>query len=283
MKLEVAKIAELHVYPIKSCAGVRLQEARLTALGLEHDRLFMLVDAVTGAFHSQRECPRLCLVQPEIGQSALSLSAPQMPVITVSLDCRSDERCVVGIWDELCSGWDAGDLAAGWFSQFLDRQCRLVAYGERTRRSSLKKEMTVSVADGYPLLGVSRESLRDLNSHITAGGGRAVPMGRFRPNIVFGLGSNGRPYEEESIDWDTLFIGNRNVILKSGPVCFRCALTLVDQETGRRDNKGEPLRTLARFSQAPNGSIFGRYFMGKSSNNAEECPAVLHVGDAVKL
>ncbi|OGZ54798.1 MAG: hypothetical protein A3H64_02575 [Candidatus Ryanbacteria bacterium RIFCSPLOWO2_02_FULL_45_11c] len=282
MKLEVAKIAELHVYPIKSCAGVRLQEARLTALGLEHDRFFMVVDAVTGAFLSQRECPRLCLVQPEIGQSALSLSAPQMPVITVSLDCRSDERCVVGIWDELCSGWDAGDLAAGWFSQFLDRQCRLIAYGDRTRQSSyFKKEIPVSFADGYPLLGVSRESLRYINSRITAGGGRAVPMNRFRPNIVFELGSNGRPYEEESINWDALFIGNRDVFLKPGPVCFRCALTLIDQETGCRDSKGEPLRTIARFRQAPNGIVFGRYFMGKS--NEGEDPAVLRVGDAVKL
>lgn len=272
MGIEVAKIAELYVYPIKSCAAVRLQEARLTALGLEHDRLFMVVDAVTGVFLSQRECPRLSLVQSEIGQNTLSLSAPRMPGITILFDDQSEEKHGVMIGDEPCSGWDAGYPAAGWFSQFLDRSCRLVSYGDRKRKSSYVEgeEMPVSFADRYPVLGVSQESLCCLNSRITAGGGRAVPMNRFRPNIVFKLGNNTRSYEEESIDWDTLFVGDRNVVLKPGPVCFRRTLTLVDQETGCLDREGEP-----------NGVIFGRYFMGKS--HKEENSAVLRVGGAIKL
>jgi uncharacterized protein YcbX len=37
-------VARLFVYPVKSCAGVEVQEAVLTEAGLEYDRAWMLVD-----------------------------------------------------------------------------------------------------------------------------------------------------------------------------------------------------------------------------------------------
>ena len=39
-----AHISSLHIYPIKSCAGIALQSAELTRAGLAHDRRWMLVD-----------------------------------------------------------------------------------------------------------------------------------------------------------------------------------------------------------------------------------------------
>jgi uncharacterized protein YcbX len=39
-----AIISALWVYPVKSCAGVQLQEAVLTETGLEFDRAWMVVD-----------------------------------------------------------------------------------------------------------------------------------------------------------------------------------------------------------------------------------------------
>ncbi|MGI4855903.1 MAG: MOSC N-terminal beta barrel domain-containing protein, partial [Janthinobacterium lividum] len=35
----------LHVYPIKSCAGIALSDAQLCLTGLAYDRSWMLVDA----------------------------------------------------------------------------------------------------------------------------------------------------------------------------------------------------------------------------------------------
>ena len=40
-----ATIARLFVYPVKSCAGVELDEALLIETGLEFDRAWMVVDA----------------------------------------------------------------------------------------------------------------------------------------------------------------------------------------------------------------------------------------------
>ncbi|HSV69890.1 MAG TPA: MOSC N-terminal beta barrel domain-containing protein, partial [Methylibium sp.] len=54
-------IASLHVYPVKSCAGVTLDETLLIETGFEFDRAWMVVDA-DGEFVSQRELPRMALV-----------------------------------------------------------------------------------------------------------------------------------------------------------------------------------------------------------------------------
>jgi hypothetical protein len=60
------RIARLFVYPVKSCAGVELQEAVLTETGLELDRAWMVVDE-QGEFVSQRELPRMALISPNCG------------------------------------------------------------------------------------------------------------------------------------------------------------------------------------------------------------------------
>ena len=58
-----ACVTALNVYPVKSCAGTPLVEARLGPRGIEHDREFMLVDP-SGRFLTQREVPRMALVRP---------------------------------------------------------------------------------------------------------------------------------------------------------------------------------------------------------------------------
>ena len=57
-----AIISGLYVYPIKSCAGVAVQDAILTETGLEFDRAWMVVDG-QGEFLTQRELPRMALIQ----------------------------------------------------------------------------------------------------------------------------------------------------------------------------------------------------------------------------
>ena len=48
-----ARIARLFVYPVKSCAGVELQDALLTETGFDLDRAWMVVDA-EGQYLTQR-------------------------------------------------------------------------------------------------------------------------------------------------------------------------------------------------------------------------------------
>ena len=54
-------IASLFVYPVKSCRGIALLQARLTPRGLQYDREWMVVSR-DGRFLTQREAPRLALV-----------------------------------------------------------------------------------------------------------------------------------------------------------------------------------------------------------------------------
>jgi uncharacterized protein YcbX len=63
--MAVARIASMHVYPVKGCGGVAFSSADVAVTGLVvdgiGDREWMIVDA-TGRFVTQREYPRLALV-----------------------------------------------------------------------------------------------------------------------------------------------------------------------------------------------------------------------------
>jgi len=37
-------ISQLWIYPLKSCRGIRVDSAQLSAFGFEHDRIYMLVE-----------------------------------------------------------------------------------------------------------------------------------------------------------------------------------------------------------------------------------------------
>src|SRR5215218_11416607 len=82
--VENITLSGLYVYPIKSCAGVSLQGADLSATGLRHDRRWMLVDE-TGEFMSQRAHPRIALISTRLAPECLIVSAPGMPELEISL------------------------------------------------------------------------------------------------------------------------------------------------------------------------------------------------------
>ena len=56
-------ITELHTYPIKSCAGLSHSAIEFDERGPLWDRRWMLVEP-DGMFVTQRELPRLALIQP---------------------------------------------------------------------------------------------------------------------------------------------------------------------------------------------------------------------------
>lgn len=71
-------IDQLWIYPVKSCAGTRLQRVRLLPHGLDGDRAWMVVDA-DGQFLTQRDVPAMALVQPQLHGTDLVLTAPGLP------------------------------------------------------------------------------------------------------------------------------------------------------------------------------------------------------------
>ena len=124
-----ARIARLFVYPIKSCAGVELSEALLTETGLDLDRAWMVVDS-EGEFLTQREAPRMALIQPAFkrGGTELQLRAPGMLALHLLVDAV-EAPTRVRVWNDVVPAYDMGDIAAQWFTDFLGLNARLQAQG----------------------------------------------------------------------------------------------------------------------------------------------------------
>lgn len=264
-------LAALHVYPVKGLKGIDLTEARCTDRGLEHDRRWLVVDP-DGEFLSQREVPRMATIWTEVGETALTLSAPDMPPVDVPLDPRPATAMRVQVWNSTCDAVPVSPLADAWISEYLGTPCRLVYMPETTRRYSnpvyAPGDKLVSFADGYAYLVTTEASLADLNSRLTARGAAAVPMNRFRPNLVV---AGATAFAEDG--WKELRIGE--VVLRAAKPCGRCQVTTTDQTTGEVTGP-EPLATLGTFR---NHERFGTMF---GLNLVTVTPGVVRVGEALQ-
>lgn len=241
------KLTGLFVYPVKSLRGISLDRAHVDALGLLHDRRFMVVDE-SGRFLSQRTLPRMAQVATAIAEQHLILSTEAGAEHRVPLCATGAPLTTVSVWGSHgLQAEDCGPEASEWLSEVLQTPCRLVRSGDAFDRAVSKAGYArpgdrVGFADAFPFLIAGEESLLDLNQRIEEGGGTPVPMNRFRPNFVF---SGGDPFEEDR--WERVRIGE--MTFRSGGPCVRCIMTTTDQHTGQRGK--EPLKTLARFRRDP--------------------------------
>ncbi len=236
------RLIGLRRYPVKSCRGEDLDVAEVEPWGLIGDRRWMLVDP-DGEVVTAREANRLVLVMPEITDRGLHLTSPGSPDLVVDRP-ETAPLVDVKIWDDRLQARVADESAADWFSQVIGRPLRLVYLDDPRRRpvnpAYGATDDTVSLADAYPLLLATEESLAQLNTWI-ADGPRAddgpVPMLRFRPNLVV----RGAPAFAEDT-WRRIRVGE--VAFRVVKLCDRCVLTTIDPMTALRTK--EPLVSLAR-------------------------------------
>ena len=71
----MTRVTGLFTYPIKSCKGTALDQMTFGATGPLWDRHFILIDE-DGTFITQREEPKLCMVEPKIAEGKLDVVAP---------------------------------------------------------------------------------------------------------------------------------------------------------------------------------------------------------------
>jgi uncharacterized protein YcbX len=260
-------ISELFVYPVKSCAGIALREARLLATGLEYDRCWMVTDP-RGAMLTQRAYPRMALIEVELGAEELVLRAPGMSELRTPLDAaRLDaaRKVQTEVWRDAAYGIDTGDASAAWFSDFLGVQARLLRFDPDEKRTvdpdytGSTGGATTLFADGFPLLVIGQASLDDLNTRLTAKGAPAIPINRFRPNVVLtGLDA----YEEDFVETLSIAVDSaaqEPVELQLVKLCARCPMPTVDQAKGAPDPDwpNEPTDTMSAYRAQPqrNGAI----------------------------
>jgi len=247
----MATVTQLTIYPIKSCAGIALQEAILTPSGLSTgkvaDREWMVVDGA-GQFLTQREYPRMALVQPALMDDALLVSAPGLLPFALPFDHDPGAASVtVTVWDDAVQALDSGDAAARWISAALDTPCRLVRFAPHAQRLTGHRYTggagaPTRFADGYPLLVIGAASLDDINAHLHQAGRDALPMNRFRPNLVVaGL----EAFEEDYVA--QFEIGE--AIIRPVKPCPRCPIPSIDQASGERG--ADPLDILQAYRRKP--------------------------------
>jgi uncharacterized protein YcbX len=226
------QLESIHVYPVKSCAGVALDEALLVETGIDLDRAWMVVDA-SGRFVSQRELPRMALVRTALKSEEMILRAPGMLALHLALD-RVEERTEVEVWNDRVAAFDMGALCAQWFSDFLGRPLRLVRFDPDVRRLSERRwtgaiEAENSFQDAFPLLVASTASLGEVNRRLANAGHAPVTLARFRPSLVLaGIDA----HDEDQIDEIVFAAAEGPVRIKLVKPCARCPIPDVDPASG---------------------------------------------------
>jgi uncharacterized protein YcbX len=229
-------LSQLTFYPIKSCAGISLSSATLTGAGLMHehvyDREWMLVDDDNN-FLTQREHPRMALITPRLRSETLELRAPGMLRLDLTLDLPDPDtapRRTVKLWQHTLDAYDGDSVTRQWFSQFLGVSCQLVRFHPEAHHPvnparTGGKDIGTLFSDGYPLLLIGQASLDDLNRRLAAQGRAALPMDRFRPNLVI---AGAEAHDEDHAAH--LAIGNAEI--RPVKPCPRCPIPSIDQQTG---------------------------------------------------
>ncbi|HEY0064873.1 MAG TPA: MOSC N-terminal beta barrel domain-containing protein [Telluria sp.] len=232
----MAILSEIILYPVKSCAGMSVREATLTSAGLSvdavYDREWMVVGE-DGQFLTQREHPRMARITPRLKADTLELRAPGMLRLEIPLglpDPAHEITRAVTLWEETILAYDCDATTAAWISNAVGTPCRLVRFhAGATRFASAKWTGGVPAptlfSDGFPVLLAGSASLADLNGKLTAAGREALPMNRFRPNLVI---DGIEAFEEDYAD--SFSFGQARV--KPVKPCARCPIPAVDQSTG---------------------------------------------------
>ena len=283
-----ARIDQLFIYPVKSCAGIALTESPLCEFGLDLDRAWMVVDAA-GEFVSQREQPRMALIKPQIRMNELILRAPGMLALHVNIDAV-ELPVQVRVWDDMVSAYDMGNVAAQWFTDFLSltdaglpgpnaQKHRMVRFDpDHKRLSSLKWTQGVEAlnqfADGFPLLVTSTASLDGLNQKLASAGHAQVTMARFRPNIVL---SGVEAHDEDRLAQLHIATDDGPVTLALVKPCARCPIPNIDPATAHSGPEvGDMLQSYRQDAR-----VEGKITFGMNAITLQGFDAVLRVGQAV--
>lgn len=251
-------VTGLTAYPVKSLAGVAVQEAVVEERGLRGDRRWAVVDEDGVKVTAREEHALLGLHAEPLTDGAIRLSAPGVEPLEVEAP-RAAAPVPVRF-----SGQDtarpAGPAAGAWLSAQVGRPLRLVWQDDETRRP-IRPEMggragdRNSLSDAAPLHVTSEASLRRLGDWLLETAlergeepGEPVAHDRFRPNVVV---AGAKPFDEDS--WSRVRIGD--VDFRTTMVCDRCVMTTIDRSDLRTGK--EPIRTLARHRKWDGATWFG--------------------------
>jgi uncharacterized protein len=237
-------VDSLHIYPIKSCAGLRVARLQFTDEGfIADDREWVVVNADSEVTWRGSH-PKLALVKPIILSDTLRLTAVGHQQIDIA---QHPEKpvCQIKRWNDttkmhdVLDGVDGGDQAAAFLQAVTGADLRLVRLGAVAASRDTVNRCHI----------VSTSSMNALNSALKNGGSPAVDIYRFRPNVVVSsLDETLEPFLEEAVtEWCWADEG-RERKLSTAELCIRCVMPNVDPVTA--DVSEETLQTVTALSAA---------------------------------
>jgi hypothetical protein len=260
------KVLSLHLYPLKSCQGQKVETLTISSEGPVGDRQWMLIDD-NGVFLSQRTVPKMATVQVMLNEQGLSLGLGKQ--FFVAPASSAFKRPVsVEVWGTKFEAALEADLFSQAISQYLGLSCRLVRYAPFSKRSvgtpTASWQTEVRFSDSRPLLLLNTKSLEDLNQRLST----PVEMNRFRGNVIF---EGVEPFEEDH--WARIQVGE--VVLSQPKLCSRCKIITLDQITGASAGS-EPLKTLSGYRRDGNKVNFGVLWIPENAG-------VIKRGDSLQI
>lgn len=279
-------IHELLIYPIKSCAPIRVNEAQTTRYGLASatnpilsDRRWMLVKGARQ--RNQRHFPRMALIQPSFTDEGLKIDAPGMETLLIPYEPTG--KILIDIEEINVKGRVYDENVSIWFSTFLQVNDLDLVYFDESFKPQFSKTIepeypntaqdsdVITYQDMSPFHLASLESTFDLNSRLK----KQIEVYNFRPNII--VKGIDEPYDEDF--WREIKIG-KNVKLRWFRSCLRCLLPTINQKTGINDPEKEPWKTLQTYRRKADlygiKAQFGVYLSGDDHG-------IIRVGDELTV
>ena len=262
------RLDQIHIYPIKSCAGIELESSPVHSRGFPLDRRWLLIEK-DGKFISQRSTPSLGQIKISSDNDHLLITADGKRALNLQVGGASPSTIKAEIWKDSVEGWWVGQDCDDWFSDVIGREVHLIHMDESVSRPLIKESLPkdqsfeVSFADGYPYLLTTLASLNDLNQRLEV----PIPMDRFRSNLVI---SGSEAFAEDG--WRKIAVGE--VEFQVVKPCARCQVTTIDQSSGIASK--EPLKTLATYRKQDGKVMFGMNMVALSSGT-------ISINDPVKI
>lgn len=281
-------VTNIYLYPIKSCAAFEVTKWPVGSQGLLYDRSWMIVNH-NGVCLSQKQEPRLCLIQPciDLQQKVMVIRAEGMEPIQVPLEEEGERTqiCQSRVCADRVNTYDCGENVSRWLSKFCGRPCHLIKQSPHFQRNAKKMPkqgqppgtaVALSLVNEAQYLLVNTSSVLELQRQLNASDERGKEesfsvkdlISRFRANIIT---KGARAFEEEQ--WDEISIGSLHFQV-SGP-CHRCQMICIDQKTGQRNQD-----VFQKLSESRGRKVnFGVYLMHSSLDLSSPC--FLSVGSEV--
>jgi uncharacterized protein YcbX len=238
-------VRECYLYPVKSCAGVRVDELMFDDAGqIVGDREWLIVDE-RGIMTWMGAIPKLALIRPQLTAAGWALCSPSYETLLLPPP-QEGEPCTVRAWNgeraafDALEGRDAGHALARFVSQVVGRKVRLAWIATHQHRPNPVHLTTVP-------------SLKNLAAHLDVDGAARSFHRRFRPNLVLDAapGETLHAFAEERVASFTRNASEPPLTLDVSGRCARCIVIDVDPDAGHTDE---------------------RYFAGMKQHSAQRFP-----------